>query len=87
MFNNKPRAAAKPLPPCNAAEARSKPGKCRGHRKGGETMSEKEKAMCEKISKLPPELQEKFFDKVDGAVMAMNLLDSRKEADNDAQRN
>lgn len=50
-------------------------------------MSEKEKAMYEKISKLPPELQEKFFDKVDGAVMAMNLLDSKKEADNDAQGN
>lgn len=50
-------------------------------------MSEKEKVMYEKISKLPPELQEKFFDKVDGAVMAMNLLDSKKEADNDAQRN
>ena len=50
-------------------------------------MSEKEKAMYEKISKLPPELQEKFFDKVAGAVMAMNLLDSKKEADNDAQRN
>ena len=49
-------------------------------------MSEKEKAMCEKISKLPPELQEKFFDEVDGAVMAMNLLDSRKETANDAQR-
>lgn len=50
-------------------------------------MSEKEKSMCEKISKLPPELQEKFFDKVDGAVMALNLLDSRKENENDPQRN
>ena len=50
-------------------------------------MSEKEKAMCEKIAKLPPELQEKFFDKVDGAVMAMNLLDKRKETANDAQGN
>lgn len=50
-------------------------------------MSEKEKAMCEKISKLPPELQEKFLDKVDGAVMALDLLDARKEKDNDSKGN
>ena len=34
-------------------------------------MSEKEKSMIEKIAKLPPELQDKFADKLDGAAMAL----------------
>lgn len=37
-------------------------------------MSEKEKSMIEKIAKLPPELQDKFCDKLDGAVMALDML-------------
>lgn len=41
-------------------------------------MSEKEKSMCEKIASLPPSLQEKILDKVDGAAMALELL---KKAD------
>lgn len=42
-------------------------------------MSEKEKKMIEKIAKLPPELQDKFADKLDGAVMALDMLDRQKK--------
>lgn len=37
-------------------------------------MSEKEKAMIENIAKLPPELQDKFADKIEGAAMALDIL-------------
>lgn len=37
-------------------------------------MSEKEKNMIEKIAKLPPELQNRLCDKIDGAVMALDTL-------------
>lgn len=37
-------------------------------------MSEKEKTMIEKIAKLPPELQNRLCDKIDGAVMALDTL-------------
>lgn len=47
-------------------------------------MSEKEKTMIEKIAKLPPELQDKFCDKLDGAVMAMDILEKKEERKNDA---
>ena len=40
-------------------------------------MSEKEKSMIEKIAKLPPELQDKFADKLDGAAMARDVLEKR----------
>ena len=39
-------------------------------------MSEKEKSMIEKIAKLPPELQDKFADKLD-AAMALDVLEKR----------
>ena len=39
-------------------------------------MSEKEKQMLEKISKLPAALQEKFVDRLQGAVMALDVLDA-----------
>lgn len=42
-------------------------------------MSEKEKSMIEKIAKLPPELQDKFCDKLDGAVMALDMLGAKPE--------
>lgn len=42
-------------------------------------MSEKEKVMLEKIAKLPPKLLDKFADKVDGAVMALDVLEATKE--------
>ena len=40
-------------------------------------MSEKEKVMVEKISKLPSALQDKFCDKLDGAIMALDVLEKR----------
>ena len=44
-------------------------------------MSEKEKSMIEKIAKLPPELQDKFADKLDGAAMALDVLEKRGDGD------
>lgn len=41
-------------------------------------MSEKEKALCEKLAKLPPELQDKFYDKLDGAVMVIDAMEAAK---------
>lgn len=46
-------------------------------RKENSKMSEKEKSMIEKIAKLPPELQDKFADKLDGAAMALDVLEKR----------
>ena len=37
-------------------------------------MSEKEKAMIEKIAQLPSELQNRIVDQIDGAIMAMDML-------------
>lgn len=37
-------------------------------------MSEKEKTILEKMAQLPPELQDKFLDKIDGAIMALDML-------------
>lgn len=37
-------------------------------------MSDKEKTLVEKIRELPTALQEKFGDRVDGAIMAMEAL-------------
>lgn len=42
-------------------------------------MSEQEKALVEKIAKLPPELQNRFSDKVDGAAMALEALKAERE--------
>lgn len=36
-------------------------------------MSEKEKAMIEKIAQLPSELQNRIVDQIDGAIMAMDM--------------
>lgn len=47
-------------------------------------MSEKEKAMVEKIAQLPPELQNRIVDQIDGAIMAMDMLESRKNDDEEA---
>ena len=46
-------------------------------RKENSKRSEKEKSMIEKIAKLPPELQDKFADKLDGAAMALDVLEKR----------
>lgn len=37
-------------------------------------MSQKEKTLAEKIGQLPKELQTQFADRIDGAVMALELL-------------
>ena len=47
------------------------------------TVSEKQKALAEKIAALPEKLQDKFTDKVDGAIMALDLM---AEAQADAEK-
>lgn len=47
-------------------------------------MSEKEKAMVEKIAQLPPELQSRIVDQIDGAIMAMDMLEGWKNDDEEA---
>lgn len=42
-------------------------------------MSEKEKNMLDKIAQLPPELQDRIADKLDGAVMALDALGKKDE--------
>lgn len=37
-------------------------------------MSEKEKAIIQKIAQLPEELQDKMAAQIDGAVMALDML-------------
>lgn len=37
-------------------------------------MSEKEKAILEKMAQLPEELQDKMAAQIDGAVMALDIL-------------
>ncbi len=47
-------------------------------------MSEKEKSLVEKIAAMPDRLKEKFLDKADGALMAMDAMKEqpeKKEAD------
>ena len=50
-------------------------------------MSEKEKALVEKIAAMPDRLKEKFLDKADGALMAMDAMkDAKPEADTPKQK-
>lgn len=49
-------------------------------------MSDKEKEMVQKISELPDRLQDKFLDRLDGAVMALDVLSCVKGEDEDEQR-
>lgn len=44
-------------------------------------MSEKEKTMLKKIAQLPPELQDKLADRIDGAVMALDMLGKGEKED------
>ena len=37
-------------------------------------MSEKEKAMLEKLAALPAPLQDRFLDRIQGATMALDVL-------------
>lgn len=41
-------------------------------------MSEKEKAMLEKIAALPDPIKEKFIDRLDGARIALDVLGAGK---------
>lgn len=43
-------------------------------------MSEKEKDMLEKIAALPAPLQDKFLERIQGATMALDVLDAEKAA-------
>lgn len=42
-------------------------------------MSEKEKKIAENISKLPEPLKDRFLDKIEGAVMALDLTTPEKK--------
>ena len=42
-------------------------------------MSEKEKDLVEKIAAMPDRLKEKFLDKADGALMAMDALQGQQD--------
>lgn len=37
-------------------------------------MSKKEKTFAEKLGRLPADLQDRFSDQIDGAVMALEIL-------------
>ena len=41
-------------------------------------MSEKEKDLVQKIAAMPDRLKEKFLDKADGALMAMDALQGQE---------
>jgi hypothetical protein len=43
-------------------------------------MSEKQKALIEKIAQLPDTLQDKFIDRVDGAIFALDFVESQNTA-------
>jgi len=47
-------------------------------------MSEKEKEIVEKIAALPPQLQDKFLDRVEGAIMALDATTAEKKEADDA---
>lgn len=42
-------------------------------------MSEKQKALIEKIAQLPDTLQDKFMDKIDGAIVALDFVQSNSD--------
>lgn len=44
-------------------------------------MSDKEKEMAQKIAELPDRLQDKFLERLEGAVMALDAM-QKDEADN-----
>lgn len=47
-------------------------------------MSEKEKTILEKMAQLPPELQDKLVDKIDGAVMVLDMLEQSKKKEGES---
>lgn len=44
-------------------------------------MSEKEKQIMHEISKLPPNLKDRFLDKIEGAAMALDALSAPKDTE------
>lgn len=42
-------------------------------------MSEKEEKMFKNITMLPQELQDKFYDRLDGAIMALDAMETAKK--------
>lgn len=44
-------------------------------------MSEKEKQILHEISKLPPNLKDRFLDKIEGAAMALDALGTAPKTD------
>ncbi len=47
-------------------------------------MDEKEKAFLQKISQLPEELQDKMAAQIDGAVMALDMLEQSKKKEDES---
>ena len=47
-------------------------------------MSEKEKKIAENISKLPEPLKDRFLDKIEGAVMALDLTKPEEKKEDGA---
>ncbi|WP_418589630.1 hypothetical protein [Hominenteromicrobium sp.] len=47
-------------------------------------MSEKEKAIIQKIAQLPEELQDKMAAQIDGAVMALDMLEQGKKKEGES---
>lgn len=56
----------------------------RGGERRNKDMSEKEKALAEKVCALPPELQEKFVQQIDGAALAVEYMQSKKKDEKEA---
>ena len=46
-------------------------------------MSEKEKKIVEGIAKLPGPMKDRFLDKIEGAVMALDMLGQKEDADHE----
>lgn len=49
-------------------------------------MSDREKTLAKQIAALPPKLQDDFLRMAQGAVMALDALEKRKEGGDDAER-
>lgn len=44
-------------------------------------MSDKERELLRKLDEFPPELRVRFFDRLEGAAMAMEALKQNKQAE------
>lgn len=47
-------------------------------------MSEQEKTLTEKVCALPPELQEKFVQQIDGAALAVEYMQKKQNEEKEA---